>query len=77
MWFIQDSDLFRVQFINFAEDHAINIPTKFVSKRPSGFREENKIQKFTDDDDGHQVMTISHMTQWGEHYVKMCNMVYD
>jgi hypothetical protein len=74
---------------NFVEDHPRNIPAKFGSNRPSGFREEPwnvKSLQTTDNrrqttDDGRQVMAIVHLDQrsrWTKkgNNSKMGNQIY-
>ena len=51
----------RTKNRNFVEDHLKNIPAKFGSNWPSGFREEAWNVKSLDD--GHQVMAIVHLDQ--------------
>jgi hypothetical protein len=49
---------------NFVEDHPRNIPAKFGSNRPSGFREEAwNVKSLQTTDDGRQVMAIVHLDQ--------------
>ena len=50
---------------NFVEDHPRNIPAKFGSNRPSGFREEAwNVKSLQTTDDGRQVMAIVHLDLW-------------
>ena len=55
----------RTKNSTFVEDHPRNIPAKFGSNRPSGFREEAwNVKSLQTTDDGRQVMAIVHMDLW-------------
>ena len=50
---------------NFVEDHPRNIPAKFGSNWPSGFREEAwNVKSLPTTDNGRQVMAIVHLDLW-------------
>jgi hypothetical protein len=42
----------------------MNISAKFGPNLFSGFREEDENMKSSDDNDGHKVMTKTHMALW-------------
>ena len=51
--------------INFVEDHPRNIPAKFGSNWPSGFRKEAwNVKSLQTTDNRRQVMAIVHMDLW-------------